>query len=56
MRTLAAVTLSALMLFAPPVAAQKAAQSPTQFYMEYRDAWVKAKSIDPLIPYLGKDK
>jgi hypothetical protein len=55
MRTLVAVTISALMLLALPVAAQKAAQTPTQFYMEYRDAWVKAKSIDPLIPYLGKD-
>jgi len=55
MRTLVAVTISALMLLALPVAAQKSAQTPTQFYMEYRDAWVKAKSIDPLIPYLGKD-
>ena len=55
MRLLAAVTLSALTLFALPAAAQKPAQTPTQFYMEYRDAWVKAKSIDPIIPYLGKD-
>lgn len=55
MRLLAAITLSALMLFALPAAAEKPAQTPTQFYMEYRDAWVKAKSIDPIIPYLGKD-
>jgi hypothetical protein len=55
MRTLVALLAAALMLSALPVAAQKAAQTPTQFYMEYRDAWLKAKSIDPIIPYLGKD-
>ncbi len=55
MRTLLALLVAALMLFALPVAAQKAVQTPTQFYMEYRDVWLKAKSIDPIIPYLGKD-
>jgi hypothetical protein len=55
MRTLVAVIVSALLLLALPVAAQKAAPTPTQFYTEYRDAWTKAKSIDPIIPYLGKD-
>ena len=55
MRTLLAVIVSTLMLFALPVVAQKAAQTPTQFYTEYRDVWLKAKSIDPILPYLGKD-
>lgn len=55
MRTLVALLAVALMLFVLPAAAQKAAQTPAQFYMEYRDAWLKAKSIDPIIPYLGKD-
>jgi hypothetical protein len=55
MRTLVVVMVSALMLFALPVAAQKAAQTPTQFYTEYRDVWLKAKSIDPILPYLAKD-
>jgi hypothetical protein len=55
MRTLVALLAVALMSFAPPAAAQKAGQTPTQFYMEYRDVWLKAKSIDPIIPYLGKD-
>jgi hypothetical protein len=55
MRTLIAVMVSALMVFTLPVAAQKAAQTPTQFYTQYRDVWLKAKSIDPILPYLGKD-
>jgi hypothetical protein len=55
MRIAIAVIVSALMLFAPPLAAQKAAQTATQFYMQYRDVWQKAKSIDPILPYLGKD-
>jgi len=55
MRTLLAAMISAFMLFAPPTAAQKAAQTPTQFYMQYRDAWQKAKSIDELMPYLGQE-
>jgi hypothetical protein len=55
MRTFVAVMVCALMVFALPVAAQKAAQTPTQFYTEYRDVWQKAKSIDPILPYLSKD-
>jgi hypothetical protein len=55
MRTFVAVTVSALMLIAPPVVAQKAAQTATQFYTEYRDVWQKAKSLDPILPYLTKD-
>jgi hypothetical protein len=55
MRTLVAVMVSALMLFALPVGAQKAGQTATQFYTEYRDVWQKAKSIDPILHYLAKD-
>ncbi len=55
MRTFVAVLAAALMLFALPAAAQKAAQTPTQFYTEYRAVWVKAKSIDPIMPYLVKE-
>ena len=54
MRTLLAGLVVALMLLAPPVAAQKAPQTATQFYMEYHDAWVKAKSMDTLLPYMDK--
>ncbi len=47
---------SALTLLAPSLSfAQKAAPTATQFYMQYRDAWAKAKSIDALLPYLSKD-
>lgn len=52
MRTLLASICAALMLFAVPATA---AQTATQFYMEYNDAWNKAKSIDALLPYLAKD-
>ena len=55
MRIVIAVMVSALTLFALSVAAQKAAQSATQFYMQYRDVWQQAKSIEPILPYLGKD-
>jgi hypothetical protein len=55
MRTFVAVIVSALMLIALPAAAQKAGQTATQFYTEYRDVWQKAKSIDPILPYLSKD-
>jgi len=55
MRTLLACIFPALFLFMPAALAQKTAQTPTQFYMEYRDAWAKAKSIDALLPYLSKD-
>jgi len=53
---LIACIFSALALLGPSLSlAQKAAPTPTQFYMQYRDAWVKAKSIDALLPYLSKD-
>ena len=55
MRTFVAVMMAALMLIASPVAAQKAAQTATQFYAEYRDVWQKAKSIDAILPYLTKE-
>lgn len=55
MRTLVVLLVYALMLIAPPIAAQQAAQTPTQFYTEYRDVWQKAKSIDAILPYLTKD-
>jgi len=54
MRTPVAALVGALMLLALPVAAQKAAQTPTQFYTEYRDVWLKAKSIDPVLPCIAK--
>ena len=54
MRTVLVSLMAALMLLALPVAAQKAPQTATQFYMEYRDAWVKSKSMDPLLPYMDK--
>ena len=54
MRSLLAGLVAALMLLALPVAAQKAPPTATQFYMEYHDAWVKAKSMDPLLPYMDK--
>jgi hypothetical protein len=55
MRTFIAVIVSALMLIALPASAQKAGQTATQFYTEYRDVWQKAKSIEPILPYLSKD-
>jgi hypothetical protein len=54
MRILLAGLVAALMLLALPVAAQTAPQTATQFYMEYRDAWVKSKSMDTLLPYMDK--
>jgi hypothetical protein len=55
MRILTAGVVVAMMLFAFPVAAQKAPQTATQFYTEYRDVWQKAKSIDPILPFFAKD-
>ena len=54
MRTIFISVIAALLLAALPVAAQKAPQNATQFYMEYHDAWVKAKSMDTLLPYMDK--
>jgi hypothetical protein len=54
MRILTAGMVVAMMLLASPVAAQKTAQTATQFYTEYRDVWQKAKSIDPVLPFFAK--
>ena len=54
MRTIFVSVVAALLLAALPAAAQKAPQTATQFYMEYHDAWVKAKSMDTLLPYMDK--
>ncbi len=54
MRTIFVGVIAALLLAAVPAAAQKAPQTATQFYMEYHDAWVKAKSMDTLLPYMDK--
>ena len=54
MRTIFISVIAGLLLAALPVAAQKAPQNATQFYMEYHDAWVKAKSMDTLLPYMDK--
>ena len=43
------------MLFAVPAAAQKPGQTATQFYNEYRTAWVHSKSMDTLLPYISKE-
>ena len=43
------------MLFALPAAAQKPGQTATQFYNEYRTAWVHSKSMDTLLPYVSKE-
>ncbi|MEP6996488.1 MAG: hypothetical protein ABI900_02510 [Betaproteobacteria bacterium] len=55
MRTWLAGVIAALMLFAFPVSGQKAGQTATQFYTEYRTAWEKAKTMDPLLPYMSKE-
>ena len=55
MRNLAAGLLfAAFVTFAPGPFAQAAPQTATQFYLGYRDAWMKAKTIDPLLPYLTR--
>jgi hypothetical protein len=43
------------MLLALPAAAQKPEQTPTQFYNEYRAAWMKSTSMDTLLPYVSND-
>lgn len=55
MRIVLTSVLAALMLFALPVSAQKAPQTATQFYMEYRAAFLKAPSMDALMPYMTKE-
>jgi hypothetical protein len=41
-------------LTAVPARAQKADQTASQFYLAYRAAFDKAKSIDELLPYMAK--
>ena len=55
MKVLLAGAIAALMLLAFPASAQKAGQTATQFYTEYRAAWEKAKTMDPLLPYMSKE-
>ncbi len=42
-------------IVAAPVAAQKPEQTVSQFYMTYRTAFDKAKTIDELLPYMSKE-
>jgi hypothetical protein len=55
MRKIATVFVAALMLLALPVAAQKPGQTATQFYNEYRTAWMQSQSMDTLLPFVSKD-
>ena len=55
MRKPAAIFVAALMLLALPAAAQKPGQTPTQFYNEYRAAWMQSKSMDTLLPFVSKE-
>jgi len=55
MRKPAAIFVAALMLLAMPAAAQKPGQTPTQFYNEYRAAWMQSKSMDTLLPFVSKE-
>jgi hypothetical protein len=55
MRNLTTICVAAFMLFALPAAAQKPGQTATQFYSEYRTAWVHSKSMDTLLPYISKE-
>lgn len=52
MKKILAGLVAAFMLLALPIHA--ATQTATQFYNEYHAAWVKAKSIDPILPYMSK--
>lgn len=56
-KALRALTLSiALMMAATLVAAQPAEQTATQFYMAYRAAFQKAKTLDDLVPFIASGK
>ena len=55
MRNLTTIFIAAFMLFAMPAAAQKPGRTATQFYNEYRTAWVHSKSMDTLLPYISKE-
>jgi hypothetical protein len=55
MRNMTTLLIAALMLAALPAVAQKPGQTATQFYNEYRTAWVHSKSMDTLLPYVSKE-
>lgn len=55
MKALLGGVIAALLMLAFPASAQKAGQTATQFYTEYRAAWEKAKTMDPLMPYMSKE-
>jgi len=55
MRTVIASLVAASLLLALPVSAQKAPQTATQFFMEYQAAWAQAKSMDTIVPFMGKE-
>jgi hypothetical protein len=55
MRNMTTLFVAALMLAALPAAAQKPGQTATQFYNEYRTAWVHSKSMDTLLPYISRE-
>ena len=54
-RTAVLVVAASLAALAPrPTLAQKADQTASQFFLAYRAAFDKAKTIDELLPYLAK--
>jgi hypothetical protein len=55
MRRVSAIFVVFSMLLALPATAQKPEQTPTQFYNEYRAAWMKTTSMNTLLPYVSKD-
>src|SRR5437879_6943377 len=55
MRNVLALVVTALMLAALPAAAQKPGQTASQFYLDYRAAWIAAKTMDPVLPYIAKE-
>jgi hypothetical protein len=55
MQKITALFIAALMLPGLPAAAQQPGQTATQFYNEYRIAWVQSKSMDTLLPYISKE-
>ena len=55
MRNVLAIVVTALMLSALPTAAQKPGQTASQFYLDYRAAWIAAKTMDPVLPYIAKE-
>jgi hypothetical protein len=55
MRHVLASLVAASMLIAIPVSAQKAPQTATQFFQEYLAAWAKATSMEPILPFMGKE-